>query len=241
KQLQQIISALPPSSCLIFWEDKVDLRSKLLPRAITEAGGLLAEINKLDSYALGKKLDQMSRQADFRLTAEARDSLIYRCDSDMAALSNELKKLSLYMQWAQLKTADLKLIETVCCPDQRGSIFDLTAALSQGDAAAALMIMKTLQLQKEPVQLMLLMLSRHFRQLICAREWPEQDIIEHLRVPPFVAARLKKQAAAFSFQKLAALYEACFRTDRDIKSGKIEDVLGFELLITQAGRLAAAR
>ncbi|NJP41595.1 DNA polymerase III subunit delta [Oscillospiraceae bacterium HV4-5-C5C] len=241
KQLRQMVLAIPSSSCLIFWEDKVDLRSKLLPQAIGTAGGLTAEINKLDVYTLEKKLGQLAKQAGFRLTAEASDSLIYRCDSDMAALSNEMKKLALYMQWKQLKTADINLIETVCCPDQRGSIFDLTAALSKGDTTGALMIMQTLRLQKEPIQLMLLMLSRHFRQLICAREWSEREIIEHLRVPPFVAARLKKQAAAFNYNKLAALYEACFRTDRDIKSGKIEDGLGFELLITQAGRLAASQ
>lgn len=53
------------------------------------------------------------------------------------------------------------------------------------------------------------------------------------KVPAFVAGKLKDQAKMFSMDTLRDMIEACAKTDESIKTGKISDRVGVELLLIQ--------
>lgn len=53
------------------------------------------------------------------------------------------------------------------------------------------------------------------------------------RVPAFVAGKLKDQAKMFSMDTLRDMIEACAKTDESIKTGKISDRVGVELIVDQ--------
>jgi len=167
-----------------------------------------------------------------RLAAE---SLIDRCDSQMNVIWNELTKIFLYAEGKGLTTIDTSVVEELSLPDLRGTIFDLTDAMSAGRTAQALTLLDTLIVQKQPVQLITFMLARHFRQLIVARSLGSPDrIASRLKVMPFVAARLLNQSRSMSLESLEAQYSACFEADLSVKSGLVPDRISLELLLVSA-------
>ena len=157
---------------------------------------------------------------------------------EMCSLTQELSKLKLLCSYEGRTRIDLTLVNQLCRPDNRGSIFDLTDALSIGDSAEALRLLHLLWANKEPSQVVLIMLARHFKQLLCAHEWSQSELAKGLPVAPFVAKRLKEQTRHFTPGMLESLYEACFQTDWGIKTGKFGDEVGLEILLAQAGRAA---
>ena len=58
-------------------------------------------------------------------------------------------------------------------------------------------------------------------------------IAKQMKVPAFVAGKLKDQAKMFSMDTLRDMIEACAKTDESIKTGKISDRVGVELLLIQ--------
>ena len=60
-----------------------------------------------------------------------------------------------------------------------------------------------------------------------------KEIAKQMKVPAFVAGKLKDQAKMFSMDTLRDMIEACAKTDESIKTGKISDRVGVELLLIQ--------
>ncbi len=234
--LVALIQALPDSVCLLFMEEKIDRRLKKLVQAI-ESQGLLALFDRAQPRVLQQWVEGLCRQQGLTIDPAAAASLIDRCEGSMQVLDQELKKLFLTCQATACTHIDLDLIEAVSLPDLHGTIFHMTDALSAGRVSDALRLTDTLIAQKQPVQLILFMLTRHFRQLICAADLKAKEAIgSRLKLPPFVAARLASQAAGLPIERLESLYALCFETDVAIKSGQIGDRLGLETLLIDCSR-----
>lgn len=58
-------------------------------------------------------------------------------------------------------------------------------------------------------------------------------IAKQMKVPVFVAGKLKDQAKLFSMETLRNMLELCAKTDEAIKTGKISDRVGVELLLIE--------
>ena len=236
--LTNLFGNLPDSACLVFVESKVDKRLKSLVNAI-ESAGILADIGRQQPKDLLQWVYVECKRRSLAIGPDAAQSLIDRCDGSMTVLWQEMSKLFLYCTYAGVTQVDLALVDLLSLPDLRGTIFDLTDALSAGQAGRALQLADLLISQKTPVQLIQFMLARHLRQLICAAELgkPEQ-IASELKVMPFVASRLAGQARKMPLAILEDLYGRCFEMDVSVKSGRIGDRLALEtLLVTAAEQL----
>lgn len=241
EELESLLAGLPDSTCLVFVEEKVDRRQKRLIQAVEQAG-VLAEIGRQQPRMLKAWIEGEGKRRSIQISPQAAESLVDRCDSDMRLIWQELAKLFLYCDSTGCRQVDQELIETISLPDLKGSIFDLTDALSAGQTGPALQLLGRLISQKQPVQLISFMLGRHLRQLICAAELksPEQ-IASRLKVMPFVAGRLSRQARNLDMDVLEQLYARCLATDMAVKTGKINDLLGLELLLIAASEAASSR
>lgn len=235
EKIIRMLERLSDSACLVIIETKVDRRLKQLVSLI-EQKGVLAEIGLEQPHTLQLWIEAECRRRGFSIEQTATESLIDRCDGKMQVIWQELNKLFLYCTYASCKSVDLALIAEISLPDLRGNIFDLTDALSDGRTEKALILVDTLIGQKQPVQLIQFMLARHIRQLICAAELSRPDrIAAELKVLPFVAGRLARQARCFTVNELENLYARCFETDMLVKTGQIGDRLALEtLLVTVA-------
>lgn len=236
-----LLEKLPDSVCLVFYEEKVDRRQKKLVQVI-ENNGVLAEIGRQQPRMLKAWVEVEGRRRSLEITADAAESLVDRCDGDMRLIWQELDKIFLYCRYTGSSRVDKELIGFISLPDLKGSIFDLTDALSAGRTQIALQLLGRLISQKQPVQLIQFMLARHLRQLICAAELGSPDKISAaLKVMPFVAGRLSRQARQMELDVLERLYALCYETDLAVKTGKISDILGLEILLVTAAESAAGR
>jgi len=233
-QLNKMLEKLPDSACLVLVETKVDRRLRQLVATI-EQKGVLAEIKKEQPGTLQSWIEVECRRRSLAIAPDAAASLIDRCDSSMRVIWQEMSKVFLYCAYAGCRTVDMPLISEISLPDLRGSIFDLTDALSAGQIERALLLVDTLVSQRQPIQLIQFMLVRHIRQLICAAESTRPErIASELKVMPFVANRLASQSRRFNLQTLEDLYARCFETDMLVKTGQISDRLALELLLVTA-------
>jgi DNA polymerase III subunit delta len=234
EQLAAILEKLPDSVCLVMIEAKVDKRQKQLVSLI-EQKGALAEIGQEEPRVLRQWVEAECLRRGLQIAADAAESLIDRCDNSMQVIWQEMGKLFLFCDYAGSHSIELPLIAEISLPDLRGSIFDLTDALSDGRTERALQLVDTLIGQKEPVQLIQFMLARHLRQLICAAELgrPER-ITTELKVMPFVANRLARQARRLPIPVLEDLYARCVDTDTQVKTGRIGDRLALETYLAEA-------
>lgn len=237
-QLITLINALPDSVCLVFCEQKVDKRLKRLITAV-EQNGILGMFEQEDPATLVQWIEAETKHRGFRIDPVTASSLIDRCDGSMQLIWNELSKIYLYLAGSSNDIIDLKLLEQLSLPDLRGSVFDLTDAVSAGQTSRALTLLDTLIAQKQPVQLITFMLARHYRQLIVAKTLNSQSkTASQLKVMPFVAARLLKQAQSLSLTELESQYLACFEADLAVKTGRLPDRLALETLLISAGEAA---
>lgn len=240
--LTGLFDHLPDSICLVFVEEKVDRRLKSLVQAI-ERNGVLAEFSGEQPATLRRWIEAECRRRGLRIDAAAADSLIDRCDGSMQVIWQELTKLFLYCAATGETHLTPGLIDNLSLPDLHGTIFDMTDALAEGKAGLALELTDTLISQKQPVQLIQFMLARHLRNLICASDLADPSAVTAaLRVPPFAAARLVRQAQKLAPDLLEQLYAACFAVDVQVKSGQISDRLALEtLLVESAATISQAR
>ncbi|NLM14513.1 MAG: DNA polymerase III subunit delta [Clostridiaceae bacterium] len=240
EQLAQMIRGLPDSACLVMIENKVDQRQKNLINLIQEKG-VLAKIDREKPKTLQQWVVAECRRRQIKILPDAAESLIDRCDLSMQVIWQELQKLFLYCEGAGCRKVDSQLIGEISLPDLRGNIFTLTDAISDGQTEKALALVDTLLSQRQPIQLIQFMLTRHFRQLICAAELVEPaKITAQLKVMPFVAARLAGQAKRLPMDLLEALYAECFANDLLVKTSQINDRLALETLLISAAEMVKA-
>lgn len=238
KKIQEIIENLHSSICLVFVESKIDKRLKGLLQSVASMG-IIAEIQHEKPQNLKKWIQAEFQQKNITISGEAAENLADRCDQSMRVIWSEMNKIFLYMDYAGQSSADLETISDLSLPDLRGTVFELTDAISFGRTADALLLLDNLVKQRQPVQLIQFMLARHFRQLICAAELGRQDLLaSSMKVMPFVAAKLIRQARQFTLPMMERIYELCFESDLSVKTGKMEDRLALETLLIRSGEAA---
>ena len=230
----KVLAGLPDSTCLIFLEEKVDKRKrKLLERLATY--GSLVHIEKQKEEDLCKWAGVLLQRESIRITIDGVNSLVDRASGDMRTLENEVQKLILYCKYQQLSEISKEEIDRICIPDLRGSVFQMTDAIGVRDVQTALSILERLVVMKEPVTRIRFMLTRHIRQLLCAKETKTASALATaLKISPYIGQKLIRQAQRFQMDELMRFYLLCAQSDYQIKTGQIEERLALDLLICTA-------
>ncbi len=234
-QFESIFPLLNQYCCLIITENSIDNRRKKLLEKWSDADGLIAEVNKEDLSVLRQWLQVLAQKKELRITREAAEGLIDRCEADMAQIEKEFSKVLLYAQYIKAEGIDIEMIDEVCKADLRGNIFDLTDAMSAGNSKKALTILDTLLAQKEPLPLIRYMYSRHLKQLLCAKELGnDKELVKVLKLYPSIAKRLIGQSRHLKIEELEYLFSLTFQSDWKVKKGMMNDRLSFETLLIES-------
>ncbi len=240
EKLIDFLAHIPEGSCLIFVEDKVSNNLKRLVKAVTTNQGAFVTVPLQKPDELSRWIARVLKARALLIHRNAGESLIMRCENSMGDIYSELQKLTLYASHIGEKAIDLAMVEEVCRRDLRGRVFDLTDAISIGDVREALRLLDVLFSQREPAQRILVMICRHLRHLLAAKDRLNRyELAAKLKVPDFVAKNLQAQERHFTLSQLFNIYELCCLTDALIKQGRIEDKIGLELLVVEAGMLGA--
>ena len=231
----RILGNIPQESLLIFVAEKIDKRKKSTLSMFLK-NGYVVEVNYMEEEKLALYIRKQLSKSGISIDEPSINSLMSRCDKKLRQVITEIKKLTLYCEGKGINSIDEKLIENMCPPDIRGTVFNITDAIGSGDVSQALMILdtllKNLLVSKEPPIKIRAMFTKHIKQLICAKEiGNEREIIAQMKVHPFVAKKINNQARNFSMNSLLDLYARCGKVDADIKHGLMEERQGLEMLI----------
>ncbi len=170
EQLEELLhEGLPAENCLILTAEAVDKRKKIFK--VIEKAGIILHFGQIKGEAATK--DTFRREARKLLdesgksvTPAAWIALGKKTAFQLRPSLNELQKLILFV--GDRSTIEGKDVEAVVGKTSEDSIFDLTTALAEKDATAALAALKALLDQGEHHLMILTMISREIRMLLQA-------------------------------------------------------------------------
>jgi DNA polymerase-3 subunit delta len=119
-------------------------------------------------------------------------------------------------------------------------------AVVEGRVRDALDMIRRLQQDSEPPQLLLAMIVRQYRLVMLTRELLAQrarptEMATRLGVANFVMQRLLRQAPLYSIDSLRRAYRLLHEADLSVKRGIHDDQTALELLVFQLAALTTNR
>ena len=226
---EQIINKIEGIT-LVFIEDGSS-KSKLF-KLVSQYGKVVSfnkkKANELKSwtyvYALSKKI---------KISKELAEYLVEVCGSDIRTITNELEKLDSYTNNSTITKED---INNVCTVSPDIIIFNVTDSLGSKNKAAALANLDRLLSTKEPIQKILIMITRHFKALIIAKEALLQKASVQKEVgttSPFAANKYADQSRNFKMDELVNIFKELVKLDIDSKTSNIDIKIALQRIIMQ--------
>ena len=234
---------LPEWSFLLLTAVQVDRRTRLFKR-FEELGAVLHlalerdRSGKISRQNLLEFINQRLRQAGKNLAFQAREMILARAGDDLRGLQQELEKLILSV--GDRTTIGVEDVESMMADCGEGWIFDLTRALGERDAVAALAQLARLIAQGEHPLKILGTVTAEARRLLSARQLLVGDLANLWRrgmtYPQFQQTVLKQggtllrgrnpygdymslqRAEHFSLVELSSFMQRLFEADLRLKS-----------------------
>ena len=229
-----ILNKLPDTTCMILVEPEADKRTKIYKWI--KKNGYVGEFLKKDQTekvlmrwvaALLAKEKKKIRESDVRLFLE-------RVGDDMFQMKNETDKLISYVgERPEIIRED---IEAITSGEVQNKIFDLVAAIAEGDKRRALAYYDDLILLKEPPMRILFLIVRQYRILLLISNMrnlhkPDKDIAQAAGIPVFAIRKNASQLRGYTLAMLEHCIASCIQVEEEIKTGRIGDQIGVETLI----------
>lgn len=234
------LSELPEYSRLVFVE-RVSLKPdhKVL-QAVSGSGGLVRAF-PLPNDATDWILQRAKAAYSLAMDARAASALASVTGNDLRRADNELYKLWCYTNGERPVTeADIALL-TPYVPE--ANIFDMVDALAAQNGKWAMRLIHTAidQDPREDGFGIFGMIVRQFRALLLAREHLDRggyrrELPSVLKMHPYAAEKVEKQARAFTLEQLEAIYCRLQAYDEDMKTGKITPLLALDLLVASLSK-----
>jgi DNA polymerase-3 subunit delta len=243
EELLAYLPALPPTTRLIFIEDKALSGShpvvKLAQADAMKGRGFVKLYKRPKDTALPAWIQQRARVKGGELSLEATTMLAALVGDDLRLLDQEIEKLLLYADGRAVNTEDVR---TLVSRAREASIFDLVDCVGRRQTDQALVLLHLLLDDNVRPLYLLAMLARQVRILIQVSELQEQglsqtEITGRLKLHPFVVKKGVAQAPNFSIAQLEAAHQSLVETDWLIKTGRIEEVLALDTLIVNLTNL----
>ncbi|MGH7855003.1 MAG: DNA polymerase III subunit delta, partial [Candidatus Binatia bacterium] len=249
---------LPEWSFLLLTAVQVDRRTRLFKR-FEELGAVLHlalerdRSGKISRENLLEFISQRMRQAGKNLPSQAREMILARAGDDLRGLHQELEKLILFL--GDRTTIRAEDVELMLADRGEGWIFDLTRALGERDAAAALSQLARLIAQGEHPLKILGTVAAEARRLLSARQLLAGDLAKLWRrsmtYPQFQQAVSKQggsllggrnpygdymclqRAERFSLVELSSFMQRLFEADLRLKSSASQPRIVLEKLFLE--------
>lgn len=220
------------SSVLILSGDfaKMDTRKKI----VKEISKLcqVSVYNRLDKQSLPGFLHSEIGKRNLQLDAMAFQELLRRLPYDIATIQNELDKLALYAQ--SITEKDVKALITRTLEED---VFALVNAVVEKNSKRCFAIWQDLcVLNKDPIYLIALLASQfhllyQVKVQLMKRNANQDAIAKTLEVHPYRVKLAIGVANTLSIDELMCVLADLAQLDQNLKNGKIDKQLGFELFL----------
>ena len=155
---------------------------------------------------------------------------------DMENIRMELEKVISYTLGRDVITDED--VMAICTVQVTNRIFDMVSAIVNRQTRKAMDLYEDLLTLKEPPMRILFLIARQFNQLLQVKElmakgMDKGTIASKLKMQPFVVGKTMPQARQFSREQILSYVNSCVETEEAVKSGRLQDRLAVELLITK--------
>lgn len=231
--LNEYISDIPDTTCLIFIESQADKRLKIYKQVV--ANGLSLEFNRNKPSELVPWVIKGMKSCNKVIEYEAAQHLVAISESDMYTLRNEIFKLADYA--GDRKEITLEDVKLMAIPTIKSVIFDLLDAVAKKDTPRSLNILNEIIALKEPEQKILAMLSKQMGEILklklLMKEGATQAQINQYfqGKHPYALKMMTEQAHGMSVEYLKNILNNCMEAEENYKKGLIEPKLALELLL----------
>lgn len=229
--LVEAIEDIPKTTFVIFVEE-VD-KTNSLYKAIKKIG-VVYELSTPKENELISFVENIIKNKNSKID---RGTIVYflrTVENDMIVINNELEKLLAYTMFKnKIEKND---IDKICTKSLQIEIFKLMDSIGNKDVQQTLEIYNNMMFVKEPVLRILSMLARQVKLILLSKELSEQgynfnDVSAKIGIHSFVAKGCIKQSKNFTKNKLVDTLLKLNELEVKIKTGKIKDVIGLEILI----------
>ena len=150
-------------------------------------------------------------------------------------LENELLKLVNYTQEYEITKED---INKVLIKSIDTNIFDLLSAINRGDSHNALVIFNDMYMQNEPIQKILVMITRQIRlmlgyKLYRNKGYGEGETQDKLGIKSFEYSKVSSQSRAFTIIQLQETLDKILILDKQLKTISVDEKILMEVLIIE--------
>lgn len=234
EELAQYMKEIPEFTYFVFAEKEVDKRSKLY-KAV-KAQGHIAEFLEQDEGTLRKWIDGRVKKEGKQMDMGTISFFLQRTGAEMENIEKELEKLICFTM--KKDTITTKDVEEITTRRLENRVFDMISYLSQKRQRETLQLYyDLLSLREAPMKILALM-ARQFNLLVQIKSLkekgiPQRTVAEQMGIQPFIVGKCWSQCNFFTKADLESALAACVQTDEDIKTGKIADKIGVELLLIQ--------
>ena len=229
---ESVLEDLPETTCLLFIEDEVDKRKKLY--TMMNKDGLVVEFPYQKTPELTVWVENIAKKNNTRFEPRAIRMFMEKTGESMTEIKNELDKVLSYC--GNKKVIAAEDVFAVCSFSIKTRIFDLMDSVAAGNKLKAFMQLEELITLKEPVQKIMILLSKHLIQMLQMKTFMRNgmnlsEITDFMKLNPYHAKILSRQCGNFTFEQLTAAVENCYERDSAVKSGRMDGNLALETLI----------
>lgn len=232
--LASYLPEMPETSCMIFVETQVDKRNKLYKKV--KDLGYAAELGRQNSSQLARWAGGILAREGKKITGKTMELFLSMAGDDMENIRMELEKIVSYTMGREVVTD--KDVKEICTVQVTNRIFDMVAAIVNGQTKKAMDLYEDLLTLKEPPMRILFLIARQFNQLLQVKElmakgFDKGVIASKMKIQPFVVGKIMTQARLFSRDEILECVRFCVELEEAVKSGQLQDSLAVELLITR--------
>ena len=232
--LVHYLPSMPDTTILLFVETEVDKRNRLYKKV--KDMGYAAELNRQDSAQLARWAGGILTREQKKITKHTMELFLSMAGDDMENIRMELEKLISYTLGREVITDED--VMAVCTVQVTNRIFEMVSAIVNRQPRKAMDLYEDLLTLKEPPMRILFLIARQFNQLLQVKDlmgkgMDKGTIASKLKMQPFVVGKTMPQARQFGREQILSYVEFCVETEEAVKSGRLQDRLAVELLITR--------
>lgn len=235
--LGEYIGTMPSSTVMVFVENEVDKRNKLF-KAVKELG-VVSEMNGMDERSLKIWIASRLTKEHKKITEQTVNYFLNKTGGDMELINSELEKLICYALDKEIITTED--IDAIISTQISNQIFQMIDAIANKKQHVALELYYDLLALKEKPMTILYLVTRQFNIILQVKElfalrYDNATIAKKVGVPPFAVNKYITQGRNFKRRTLLEALQTSVEIEEQVKTGRLTDKIGVELLIVTYSR-----
>ena len=236
--LAQAISAMPPTTLLIFADGQAAPANPLL-----KALGEVSQVRSLPAPSgqeLARWIKEAAQEKSAAISPAAINVLVDMLGNDLWALDRELEKLSVYAWERTIEESDVSALVSQV---REANIFNAVDAMIEGRQRDAMSLLQQLRDDGRDPSYIIAMVQRQLRLLALAKNGMDRGASqaemgsEMGTSSQFVIRKTVQQARRQTWEEIAWRYQRLLEADLAIKQGKMEPGMALDLLVAEQSAL----